>query len=45
MNIKGLLIASFIYFVLSFVAIKLDLYDGIVLYLLCMISYGKLEGK
>ena len=45
MNIKGLLTATFIYFVLSFVAINFDLYEGIVLYLLCMISYGKLEGK
>lgn len=45
MNIEGLLIASFIYFVLYFIAIKFDLYDGIVLYLLCMIYYGKLEDK
>ena len=45
MNIKGLLIATFAYIVLSFFAIKFDLYDGIVLYLLCMIYYGKLEEK
>lgn len=45
MNIEGLLIATFIYFVLSFVALKFDLYDGIILYLLFMIFYGKLEEK
>jgi len=42
---KSSLAAIFIYFVLSFIAIKFDLYNSIILYLLCMIYYRKLEGK